>query len=174
LVQVSSKHPLGKSFATSNNVVYIIASDDDQCQGNSTQSGVIRAWMGTGAQPGNAAVPTGYAEQDAGHHPVSAGVGDCTYNIANVLGGHEPVYAYKLGGPGNPWSSVAAYDPRSSTNPTPGDTCEPGLDGSANARFDPLRDNNAHIVDVIYYDERDNSDCANHHATLFYKAFVMP
>jgi hypothetical protein len=80
--------------------------------------------------------------------------------LGHDLPNYEPVYAYKLGGPGNPWSSVAAYDPRSSTNPTPGDTCEPGLDGSANARFDPLRDNNAHIVDVIYYDERDNSDCA--------------
>jgi hypothetical protein len=49
---------------------------------------------------------------------------------------------------------------------------DPGR-GSASVRFDPLRDNNPNIIDVIYYDERDNSDANHHHATVYYKATVI-
>ena len=58
-------------------------------------------------------------------------------------------------------------DPRNSTNTTAG---APGLDGTANARFDPLRDNNTRIIDVLYYDENDGTGSYPHHATIYYKA----
>ena len=58
-------------------------------------------------------------------------------------------YEYQVGGPGNPWTAYSALDPRNSTNTTGG---APGLDGSASVRFDPLRDNNPDIIDVLYYD----------------------
>jgi hypothetical protein len=82
-------------------------------------------------------------------------------------------YQYQSGGAGSAWGPYTTLDPRSKTNPAPGDTCEPGTDGSASIRFDPLRDNNPGIIDVLYYDERDNSDCSHHHATLYYKAIVI-
>jgi hypothetical protein len=62
---------------TTNNVVYIITADDNPCQHGG--SGVIRAWKGTGAQPDNQAVPTGFSEQDVLNHPVSAGNGSCAF-----------------------------------------------------------------------------------------------
>ena len=82
-------------------------------------------------------------------------------------------YQYQLGGLGANWGPFATLDPRSATNPGAGDTVEPGTDGSASVRFDPLRDNNTNIIDVIYFDERDNSDASHHHATVYYKAIVI-
>ncbi len=82
-------------------------------------------------------------------------------------------YQYQLGGVGTSWDPYTTLDPHSATNPASGDTVEPGTDGSASVRFDPLRDNNASLIDVIYYDERDNSDASHHHATLYYKAIVI-
>ena len=75
-------------------------------------------------------------------------------------------YQYQAGGVGNNWSPVFPMDPRNSTNTTAG---APGLDGTANARFDPLRDNNTQIIDVLYYDESDGTDNYPHHATIYYK-----
>jgi hypothetical protein len=49
----------------------------------------------------------------------------------------------------------------------------PGLDGSASIRFDPLRDNNPGIIDVIYYDENDGTAGYSHHATVYYKAIII-
>ena len=82
-------------------------------------------------------------------------------------------YQYQLGGQGTNWGPFTTLDPRSASNPAPGDTVEPGTDGSASVRFDPLRDNNTNIIDVIYFDERDNSDAPHHHATVYYKAIVI-
>jgi chitodextrinase len=82
-------------------------------------------------------------------------------------------YQYQVGGVGTSWAPYTTLDPRSSSSPAPGDTVEPGTDGSASVRFDPLRDNNAGIIDVIYYDERDNADATHHHATVYYKAIVI-
>lgn len=76
-------------------------------------------------------------------------------------------YQYQVGGVGNNWSPVFQMDPRNNTNTTTG---APGIDGSANARFDPLRDNNPGIVDVLYYDENDGTGNYPHHATIYYKA----
>jgi hypothetical protein len=76
-------------------------------------------------------------------------------------------YQYQLGGVGDNWSAVSQMDPRNSTNTTAG---APGLDGTANARFDPLRDNNTRIIDVLYYDENDGTGSYPHHATIYYKA----
>jgi hypothetical protein len=80
------------------------------------------------------------------------------------------VYSYQLGGPGNNWSAAATIDPRNKNNVTAGD---PGLDGSANLRFDPLRDNNPGIIDLIYYDESDGTAGYAHHATVYYKAVAL-
>ena len=82
-------------------------------------------------------------------------------------------YQYQLGGAGTSWGPYSTLDPRSNASPGPGDTVEPGTDGSASIRFDPLRDNNPSLVDVLYFDERDNSDASHHHATLYYKAIVI-
>lgn len=79
-------------------------------------------------------------------------------------------YQYQIGGVGNNWSSVNQLDPRNQTNTTAG---APGLDGSASIRFDPLRDNNPSIIDVIYYDENDGTPGYAHHATVYYKALDM-
>ena len=79
-------------------------------------------------------------------------------------------YEYQTGGPGNPWSAYSTLDPRNRTNTTAG---TPGLDGSASVRFDPLRDNNPNIIDVLYYDENDGTAGYNHHATVYYKAVVL-
>jgi hypothetical protein len=76
-------------------------------------------------------------------------------------------YQYQLGGAGNNWSAVFQMDPRNGTNTTAG---APGIDGTANARFDPLRDNNPRIIDVLYYDENDGTEGYPHHATIYYKA----
>ena len=40
-------------------------------------------------------------------------------------------------------------------------------------RFDPLRDNNTSIVDLIYYDENDGTPGYSHHATVYYKALYL-
>jgi len=70
---------------TSGGAVYVITSDDSPCQTGG--SGVIRVWKGTGAQAGNASVPTAFAEQDSGAHPVSAGSGSCVFTagVTSVL-----------------------------------------------------------------------------------------
>jgi hypothetical protein len=98
-------------------------------------------------------------------------------NDAFVFLGHDVNiqfgYQYQLGGAGNSWGAYATLDPRSKTNPGAGDTVEPGTDGSASVRFDPLRDNNSSIIDVLYFDERDNSDASHHHASVYYKAIVI-
>lgn len=80
------------------------------------------------------------------------------------------VYAYQAGGPGHTWSPAAMLDPRNSTNTTAG---APGLDGSASVRFDPLRDNNPDIIDVIIFDENDGTTGYDHHATVYYKAIIL-
>jgi hypothetical protein len=82
-------------------------------------------------------------------------------------------YQYQLGGTGTNWGAYTTLDPQRSSAPAAGDTCEPGTDGSASIRFDPLRDNNPGIIDVIYFDEEDDSDCAHHHARVFYKAVAI-
>jgi chitodextrinase len=82
-------------------------------------------------------------------------------------------YQYQLGGVGTNWGVYSTLDPQSKQSPVAGDTCEPGTDGSASIRFDPLRDNNSGIIDVIYFDERDDSDCTHHHARVFYRAIVI-
>ena len=51
-------------------------------------------------------------------------------------------YQYQLGGPGTPWARTRRSTRAAPTNPAPGDTIEPGPDGSASIRFDPLRDTN--------------------------------
>ncbi len=70
---------------TSGGTVYVITADDSPCQTGG--SGVIRAWKGTGAQAGNANVPTGFAEQDSAGHPISTGRGSCIYagGVGSVL-----------------------------------------------------------------------------------------
>jgi hypothetical protein len=78
-------------------------------------------------------------------------------------------YQSQTGGFGNSWNPYATLDPRNQNNTTAG---APGLDGSASVRYDPLRDNNPGIIDVIYYDENDGST-SGHHATVFYKAIVL-
>ena len=79
-------------------------------------------------------------------------------------------YEYQVGGPGGSWSAYATLDPRNRSNTTAG---APGLDGSASIRFDPLRDTNPGIIDVLYYDESDGTAGYDHHATLYYKALVI-
>ena len=79
-------------------------------------------------------------------------------------------YQYQLGGPGGSWSAYARLDPRDRSNTTAGAA---GLDGSASIRFDPLRDANPGIIDVLYYDENDGTSGYDHHATLYYKAIVI-
>ena len=82
-------------------------------------------------------------------------------------------YQYQLGGTGTNWGTYATLDPQRSSAPAAGDTCARGTDGSASIRFDPLRDNNPGIIDVLYFDEQDDSDCAHHHGRVFYKAVVI-
>ena len=65
---------------------------------------------------------------------------------------------------------LRALDPRNASNTTAG---APGLDGSAVSRFDPLRDNNTGIIDVLYYDENDGTAGYAHHASIYYKAIVI-
>ena len=79
-------------------------------------------------------------------------------------------YEYQVGGPGNNWSAYAAIDPRNSTNTTAGAA---GIDGSASVRFDPVRDNNPGIIDLLYFDENDGTGGYAHHATVFYKALII-
>jgi hypothetical protein len=79
-------------------------------------------------------------------------------------------YQYQVGGAGNSWSSYFLLDPRNQNNTAAG---EPGLDGSASTRFDPLRDNNPNIIDLIYYDENDGTSGYPHHATVHYKALEI-
>ena len=91
-----------------------------------------------------------------------------------VFLGHDSVispggYQFQAGGPGSNWSPYTRIDPRDQTNTTGG---EPGLDGSASIRFDPLRDPNPGIIDLLYYDEDDGTTGYDHHGTLYYKAIV--
>jgi hypothetical protein len=79
-------------------------------------------------------------------------------------------YQYQVGGAGNNWSTYETLDPRNENNTLAG---APGLDGSASIRFDPLRDNNPGIIDVIYYDENDGTAGYPHHATVYYKAVAI-
>jgi hypothetical protein len=79
-------------------------------------------------------------------------------------------FQFQVGGLGNNWSPVNQLDPRNQSNTTPG---APGLDGSASVRFDPLRDNNPGLIDVLYYDEDDGTAGFSHHATLYYKAIQL-
>jgi hypothetical protein len=76
-------------------------------------------------------------------------------------------FQYQVGGAGNNWSAVNQLDPRNQSNVTAG---TPGLDGSVSVRFDPLRDNNTGLIDLIYYDENDGTPGYSHHATVYYKA----
>jgi hypothetical protein len=80
------------------------------------------------------------------------------------------VYEEQVGGPGNNWGAAVQVEPRNSTNTTVGN---PGIDGSASVRFDPLRDYNPGIIDLLYYDESDGTSGYDHHATLYYKAFAI-
>lgn len=81
-------------------------------------------------------------------------------------------YQYQLGGVGTNWSNYFTLDPQRNSAPASGDTCSPGTDGSASVRFDPLRDNNPGIIDVVYFDES-YSDCSHHLARVFYKAIAI-
>jgi hypothetical protein len=80
------------------------------------------------------------------------------------------VFEYQLGGIGNNWHAAVQADPRNQTNTTAGGV---GIDGSASVRFDPLRDNNPAIMDVLFYDENDGTAGYDHHATLYYKGIVL-
>jgi hypothetical protein len=80
------------------------------------------------------------------------------------------VFSYQTGGPGANWTPAVVLDPRDANTTAAG---SPGIDGSASIRFDPLRDNNPNIVDVLYYDESDGSGGIDHHATVYYKALVI-
>jgi chitodextrinase len=79
-------------------------------------------------------------------------------------------YSYQVGGPAASWSPYATLDPRNKNNTTAGYV---GLDGSVSTRYDPLRDNNPGIVDLVYYDEADGTPGYPHHATVFYKAVQL-
>lgn len=80
-------------------------------------------------------------------------------------------YQFAIGGPSFNWGAYTTLDPRSASSPAAGDTCEPGQDGAASVRFDPLNDNNLGLIDTAYYDERTNAaPCTQHLATIFYKA----
>lgn len=79
-------------------------------------------------------------------------------------------FQFQAGGVGNNWSAVNQLDPRNQMTTTSG---APGLDGSASVRFDPLRDNNTGLIDVLYYDEDDGTPGYSHHATLYYKAIQL-
>jgi hypothetical protein len=46
-------------------------------------------------------------------------------------------------------------------------------DGSASTRYDPLRDNNPNIIDLLYYDENDGTPGYFHHATLYDKTVAL-
>ena len=99
-----------------------------------------------------------------------------TGGVFAVLGHDRNIqlgYQYQLNGAGTPWAPYATLDPRNAQNPAAGDTAEPGTDGSASIRFDPLRETNPFIIDTLYYDERDNGDAAHHHATAYYKAVLI-
>ena len=79
-------------------------------------------------------------------------------------------YQYQTGGVGNNWSAVFQMDPRNSTNTVAGAA---GIDGSASIRWDPLRDNNPKIIDLLYYDENDGTSGYDHHATIYYKGVYI-
>jgi len=81
-------------------------------------------------------------------------------------------YEYQKGGAGNPWSPYSQLDPRNKTNTSPS-TSANGLDGSVSVRFDPLRDTNPTLIDIVYYDERDGTAGYAHHATIYYKAIEI-
>ena len=92
-----------------------------------------------------------------------------------VFLGHDSVispggYQYQPGGPGSNWSPYTRLDPRDRSNTTAG---APGLDGSASIRFDPLRDPNPGIIDLLDDDESDGTTGYDHHGTLYYKAIVI-
>ena len=92
-----------------------------------------------------------------------------------VFLGHDTLispggYSYQPDGPPNAWSAYAPIDPRNKINTTAG---YPGLDGSASTRYDPPRDNNPNIIDLLYYDENDGTPGYYHHATLYYKAVTL-
>jgi hypothetical protein len=96
-------------------------------------------------------------------------------NDAFVFLGHDSLispggYSFQLGGPAASWSPYATIDPRNKVNTTAGYA---GIDGSASTRFDPLRDNNPNIIDLLYYDENDGTAGYLHHATLYYKAVQL-
>ncbi len=79
-------------------------------------------------------------------------------------------YQYQVGGAGNSWGPYFFLDPRNQNNTVAG---APGLDGSASMRFDPLRDNNRNIIDLICYDKNDGTAGYPHHATVYYKAIEI-
>ena len=69
------------------------------------------------------------------------------------------VYQHQAGGVGTAWSAVDTLDPRT------------GIDGSMSIRFDPLRETNSSVIDVVYYSENDKTVASPvHHSTLYYKA----
>jgi hypothetical protein len=96
-------------------------------------------------------------------------------NDVFVFLGHDVLispggFEYQAGGPGGTWSAYASVDPRNENNTTAG---YPGLDGSVSARYDPLRDTNSNLVDIVYYDEHDGTPGYFHHATVYYKAIQL-
>jgi hypothetical protein len=122
--------------------------------------------------PGSAGGPSNPAGTLYAHTPqnyVSAAGDDY------VFLGHDSVispggFESQPGGPGSNWNPYARLDPRDQSNTTGG---APGLDGSASVRFDPLRDPNPGIIDLLYYDEDDGTAGYDHHGTLYYKAIVV-
>lgn len=96
-------------------------------------------------------------------------------NDTFVFLGHDALispggFAHQPNGPTGTWSAYTPIDPRNKNNTTAGYA---GLDGSASTRYDPLRDNNPNIIDLLYYDENDGTPGYPHHATLYYKAIAL-
>ena len=120
---------------------------------------------------GGASNPSGgwYAHNPAGY--ISTG-GDEYVFLGHDVNISPAGFQWQTGGPGNPWSLYTLLDPRNKTNTSPG-TDALGVDGAASIRFDPLRDNNPAIIDVLYYDESDGTPGYDHHATLYYKAVKL-
>jgi chitodextrinase len=167
----------GPSIATdSNSVPYVLFMDGTVGGGNDYVRMRYRAVAGwtDDTPPGGSGGASNASATMFAHTPQNY-ISNTNSNY--VFLGHDASvqfgYQYQLGGVGTNWAPFATLDPRSNATPAPGDTAEPGTDGSASVRFDPLRDNNPGIIDVLYFDERDNSDSSHHHATVYYKAIVI-
>jgi hypothetical protein len=172
LVLAQGDHDQGPSIATDlNNLPHILYLDGTVNGPDNYVRLKYRAAGGvwTDNTPSGAAGPSSPNGTWYAHTPQNfiSNVGDDYVFLGHDANISPAPFQYQLGGVGNNWSAVSQMDPRNSTNTTAG---APGLDGTANARFDPLRDNNTRIIDVLYYDENDGTGSYPHHATIYYKA----